>query len=920
MTVTQSEKLTIFHLSETEFDDAAVKNDCLVQAQSPYIAFVLNYVVEDGELLSVIGKSIDEEASDREGSVVVYLSDGEREGMETETTDHIGMLELAAASIVALLFPRQLIWESGCFHPMLPAKNCYEFLCRMVRAAGQCKVCRIAGEIDTCGDKEAADIRGTDAHWGGGCPLGEQDAPDAGNTTQTLAYVIRHHMNDLHKLGMTDRILTSFCDYARSENIFQEFQEKLNLFLSDARLYEKYARQTAPFIVLRGDDTCGGVLQGFADDLAEALWRNGQAVIMVDEDFTKHEKLQGMVCKGIVGFQSKALEIDFFRKINGPKFQFWFDNPLHFANVLRNLPEEYFVLCQDANYAALVREYYHTPNAIQFPPGGRLPQELLSGGNQQPYDIVFMGNYFPDKPEVLVGFEREFYNYMLLHPCETFEQGLAELMRERNSGTECRGQSAAEPDEQTELDGRAELDGQQSFLQLSYSLKPACRMVIGHFRNAVVSVILGAGFDLHVYGDGWKEYKGVGKEHLRIHPLATVEESLQELAKAKIGLNIMSWHKAGMTERIANIMLSGAVCLSEETAYLREHMREGEEIVTFRLDRLQELPAKIRKLLEQPALRKEIAGKAQHRAMAEYTWESRARELMALAEQAAQDALTVYVATHVKFDPPRDPVYVPLHVGKKGKPDLGYLGDDTGENISDLNFLYGELTGLFWIWQNVHDVDYVGLCHYRRYFINARKEAMGKREYLELLGQYDAILPRHMECEGSYYHHFGMSHSCKDLDAVGRALKRIYPSYGAAYDQAMEGSVYYWGNLVVTSLPVLKAYAEWLFQIFVEASEEIDVSGYDDYHRRVYGFLSEQMFYVFALANGLNCCEAAVGVSEEKAETRALKEELERLIRKGREKEARKVFQERLVVRPDLLLPGSDVRGELQALYRRFFV
>jgi hypothetical protein len=30
----------------------------------------------------------------------------------------------------------------------------------------------------------------------------------------------------------------------------------------------------------------------------------------------------------------------------------------------------------------------------------------------------------------------------------------------------------------------------------------------------------------------------------------------------------MTWHKAGMTERIANICLSGAVCLSERTEYL----------------------------------------------------------------------------------------------------------------------------------------------------------------------------------------------------------------------------------------------------------------------------------------------------------------------------------------------------------------
>jgi len=901
MTTVQSGQLTIFHLDEIEFDDAGIKNFCLKQTQTPYIAYVLNAEVEDRELSAAIGEREDCILPDQaEYSPVVYIS-GQAGNETVKTADYTGVLEMVSASIAAVLFPKSQVRRTGPFHSKLSGKTNYEFLCRMVRETGYCRVRTAAYKDDTV------------------APIKEESPVSKESVAETLAYMIRYHMNHLHRLGLTERIFSLFCEYAQAGEFFQVFQQKVNLFLSDERAYEKLARQTAPFVILRGDDTCGGVLQGFADDLADSLAGSGQAVIMMDDNFTEHEMLQNMVCKGVVGFQNKALEIDFFRKIHGFKFQFWFDNPLRFEGVLRNLPEEYFILCQDANYASLIREYYHTPNAIQFPPGGRTPCGISSGQNSvrdivqdiprdaaqeivqnnekassrqsdRPYDIVFMGNYFEDDGGRLTEFEKEFYDYMLCHPLETFEQGLTELRRDIDD---------------------------EDFVKLSCSLKPACRAVIGHYRNAVISTILGAGFDLHVYGESWRNYQGAGGEHLKIHPYASVEESLEELGKARIGLNVMSWHKAGMTERIANIMLSGAVCLTEETTYLREHMQEGEEIVTFCLERLGELPEKIRNLLDNPDMREKIAANAYRKAMTEYTWESRAEELIALSDRASQDALTVFVATHVKCNPPRESVYVPLHVGKHGKPDLGYLGDDTGENISDLNFLYGELTGLFWIWQNVHDVDYVGLCHYRRYFINSGKQAMSKQEYLELLEQYDAIVPKHAECDGSYYKHFSMSHNSRDLDAVGRALKRIYPSYGDAYDLAMGGTVYYWGNLVVTSLPILKAYAEWLFGIFAEASEEIDVSGYDDYHKRVYGFLSEQMFYVFALANGLNCCEVAVGVSEEKAETRILKEQLKRLMREGRTEEARRLFNTQLQARPDLLLPGSDVTGELQAVYRQ---
>ena len=53
----------------------------------------------------------------------------------------------------------------------------------------------------------------------------------------------------------------------------------------------------------------------------------------------------------------------------------------------------------------------------------------------------------------------------------------------------------------------------------------------------------------------------------------------------------------------------------------------------------------------------------------------------------------IFVMTHKKFNPPKDTVYVPLQVGSALNPDLGYMKDDTGDSISDLNPYYGELTG-----------------------------------------------------------------------------------------------------------------------------------------------------------------------------------------------------------------------------------
>ena len=62
--------------------------------------------------------------------------------------------------------------------------------------------------------------------------------------------------------------------------------------------------------------------------------------------------------------------------------------------------------------------------------------------------------------------------------------------------------------------------------------------------------------------------------------------------------------------------------------------------------------------------------------------------------------------------------YMPIHVGKALhlELDLGIQGDNTGDNISEKNGSYCELTGMYWAWKNLNNVDIIGLCHYRRYF------------------------------------------------------------------------------------------------------------------------------------------------------------------------------------------------------------
>ena len=106
---------------------------------------------------------------------------------------------------------------------------------------------------------------------------------------------------------------------------------------------------------------------------------------------------------------------------------------------------------------------------------------------------------------------------------------------------------------------------------------------------------------------------------------------------------------------------------------------------------------------------------------------------------------------HKKFDVPNDPMYVPLQVGAEGKEPLGYVRDNTGENISALNCYYSELTGVYWIWKNDTESDIVGVCHYRRYLLNEKGVMFRKEEIEKLLSEYDCLTSRLLTLDFSYH-------------------------------------------------------------------------------------------------------------------------------------------------------------------------
>lgn len=277
-------------------------------------------------------------------------------------------------------------------------------------------------------------------------------------------------------------------------------------------------------------------------------------------------------------------------------------------------------------------------------------------------------------------------------------------------------------------------------------------------------------------------------------------------------------------------------------------------------------------------------------------------------------SICVFTITHVPFTPPKDPVYMPLQVGRALHADCGYQGDDTGDNISAKNPYYSELTGLYWIWKNYTGADYLGLCHYRRYFLNHDGELMSESDYMNILSSHDVIIARPSPGDYDYRTVYARSHDIRNLDMTGEVIRELYPEYYETFQSVITGHYCYVGNLFAAPAPLFHAYCEWLFAIFAVLETRIDCSAYDDYHKRVFGFLSEQLLAVWIKHNRLSCYEAPYSLNQEKAETILLKENIRDYITHTDVNGAYQCLCNTLEKRPDLLLKASDFGQELETI------
>lgn len=206
----------------------------------------------------------------------------------------------------------------------------------------------------------------------------------------------------------------------------------------------------------------------------------------------------------------------------------------------------------------------------------------------------------------------------------------------------------------------------------------------------------------------------------------------------------------------------------------------------------------------------------------------------------------IYVIKHKDYKCPTPEGYKILEVGPLFK-------DFQTDNINDLNPYINELTGLYWIWKNTKD-DFVGICHYRRYFA-INNEIMTYNQAKEILKGHDTITTAAITFDRSLY----------DILVIDSGEQAAFNVYRDLFFDAVPGFEEYLKtnksvnprNMFFCRKSLIDKYCEWMFPVVIPIARRYkeEIPRKHNNQDRLIGYFAERLMSYWITTNNFDCVE-----------------------------------------------------------------
>ncbi len=384
--------------------------------------------------------------------------------------------------------------------------------------------------------------------------------------------------------------------------------KKIVMFIGGIETTEYFTKQLQKTFVELGHSVFLFQLEQEEDEfprLMEFVEKGNTAMITFNYHGLNEEK---------VFFQGGKL---FWEEQEIPCYNIMLDHPFYYHKYLRSMPPLYYNLCIDQYHDRYIQRF--------FPEIKRGPLLLLAGTEvyhreigQRSMDIIMTGHYTPPRKfeKHITRIDEEYTRF--------YHRIIHDLIENPTMGME----EAFEKHLMLEMPDINE----QDLLLCMENMIFIDLYVRFHFRGEAVKALVDHGFKVHVVGSGWEQLDCEHPENIIKLGAMNSLGCLKAIADSKLSLNVMPWFKEGTHDRVFNSMVNEAVCISDESVWMSEHLAREEEIVFYRLEELDRLPATVEQLLANPDKMKRISERGYQKARGEHTWEARAKVLSRLVE------------------------------------------------------------------------------------------------------------------------------------------------------------------------------------------------------------------------------------------------------------------------------------------------
>lgn len=247
---------------------------------------------------------------------------------------------------------------------------------------------------------------------------------------------------------------------------------------------------------------------------------------------------------------------------------------------------------------------------------------------------------------------------------------------------------------------------------------------------------------------------------------------------------------------------------------------------------------------------------------------------------AKEPRIQILISCHKDVLTPQSPLFIPVEVGAAQHTNAiaGFQPDNQGENISERNFTFCELTAQYWAWKNL-EADYYGLCHYRRYFcFDGQDHAANDHGQIEVeslsefslrdyriadeqliraaLADCDVIVPPYWDVKQAptpcgpqktiQAHMVSYGLYTDDEAALVRSIiAERQPEYLGAYDAYMGGNKYLGYSCYVMNKSLFQRFCEFEFDVLLEFDKRCNYEGMTTTHKRLCGYFGEVLYSTF---------------------------------------------------------------------------